>query len=87
MIGYRVRRFLEAWRAEEGRMRLFLLWSGANTVLAFALLVGAFALLVVTNAPGYQRAVLVAYVAVAVAWMLSIFTIGPVYDRTVPVEE
>ena len=68
-------------------MRAFLLWSGANTVLAFALLFGAFGLLVATSAPGFQRTVLVGYVAVAVAWLVSIFVIGPVFDRVVPVED
>jgi len=87
MIGYRVRRFLDAWRAEDRATRLFLLWNGANTVVAFALLFGAFGLLFATSRPGYQRAVLVGYVAVAVVWLVSIFAIAPVYDRLVPPEE
>jgi len=87
MIGYRVQRFLETWRAEDRTTRLFLLWNGANTVVAFALLFGAFGILVATSAPGFQRGVLLAYVAVAVVWLVSIFAIAPVYDRVVPPEE
>jgi len=87
MIGYRVQRFLDTWRAEDRTTRLFLLWNGANTVVAFALLFGAFGILVATNAPGFQRGVLLAYVAVAVVWLVSIFAIAPVYDRFVPHEE
>jgi hypothetical protein len=87
MIGYRVRRFLEAWRAEDRATKLFLLWNGANTVVAFALLFGAFGILVATREPGFQRAILVGYVAVAVVWLVSIFAIAPAYDRVVPPEE
>lgn len=84
MIGYRIRRFLDAWRGEDRVTRLFLAWNAANTLVAFALLFGAFALLVVTNAPGYQRTPLLAYVAVAVAWLFSVFGIGPAYERFAP---
>jgi len=87
MIGYRVRRFLDAWRAEDRATKCFLLWNGANTVVAFALLFGAFGVLVATSEPGFQRTVLVAYVAVAVGWLVSIFAIAPAYDRFVPHEE
>jgi len=83
MIGS-VRRFLAAIAEESARTRAFLLWNAGNTVGAVGLLVGAFALLVVTNAPGFQRGVLLAYITVAALWLVSIFTIGPVYDRFVP---
>ncbi|PSP71421.1 hypothetical protein BRC79_00590 [Halobacteriales archaeon QH_8_67_27] len=65
MIGYRVRQFLAAWREEGRRTQAFLLWNATNTVVAVALLVGAFALLVLTSAPGFQRNVLLAYIVVA----------------------
>jgi len=87
MIGYRLRLFLEAWREETGATRAFLLWGGANTVVAFALLFGAFGVLVATSAPGFQRGILLGYVAVAVCWLVSIFTIGPAYERVVPPEK
>ena len=87
MIGYRVRRFFHAWRTQDRATKLFLLWNGANTVVAFALLFGPFGVLVVTSRPGFQRAVLVGYVAVAVVWFASIFAIAPAYDRVVPPEE
>ena len=86
MIGYRVRQFLAAWRKEGRRTQAFLLWNATNTVVAVALLVGAFALLVLTSAPGFQRNVLLAYIVVAVLWLVSIFAIGPAYERFVPVE-
>jgi hypothetical protein len=86
MIDYRVRQFLAAWREEGPRMQVFLLWNAGNTVTAAALLVGAFALLVVTSAPGFQRTVLLAYIVVAVVWLVSIFAIGPAYKRFVPTE-
>ncbi|WP_135364870.1 hypothetical protein [Halosimplex halophilum] len=85
MIGS-VRRFLAAMAEEDARTRAFLLWNAGNTVVAVGLLVGAFALLVVTNAPGFQRGALLAYIAVAVLWLVSIFTIGPLYERLVPEE-
>ncbi|WP_123535195.1 hypothetical protein [Halosimplex salinum] len=87
MIGYRIQQFLAAWREEGRAMQAFLLWNAGNTVVAVGLLVGAFALLVVTNAPGFQRGVLLGYIVVAVLWLVSIFTIGPAYDRFVPPEE
>jgi hypothetical protein len=83
MIGS-LRRFLAAMAEEDARTRAFLLWDAGNTVGAVGLLVGAFALLVVTNAPGFQRGALLAYITVAVLWLVSIFTIGPLYDRLVP---
>jgi hypothetical protein len=86
MIGYRARLFVEQWHEAGRTMRLFLAWNAGNTVVAFALLVGAFGLLVATNAPGFQRTLLLGYIVVAVAWLLSIFTIGPVYDRIDPAE-
>jgi len=85
MIGS-VRRFLAAMAEEDARTRAFLLWNASNTVGAVGLLGGAFALLVVTDAPGFQRGVLLAYITVAVLWLVSIFTIGPAYDRFVPEE-
>lgn len=86
MLGYRVRRFLALW-AEAGRtMRAFLLWSGANTVVAFGLLVTSVFLLVVMNAPGFQRTVLFGYIAVAVVWIVSIFLIDAVYSYVDPAE-
>lgn len=85
MIGS-VRRFLAALVEEDARTRAFLLWDAGNTVVAVGLLVGAFALLVVTAEPGFQRGPLLAYIAVAVAWLLSIFTIGPLYERFAPEE-
>lgn len=81
-----IQRFLEAMREESPAMRVFVLWNASNTVLAAGLLVGAFALLVVTSAPGFQREVLLAYIAVAVAWLVSIFTIGPAFERFGPGE-
>ena len=87
MIGYRVRQFLAAWREEGRRTQAFLLWNATNTVVAVALLVGAFTLLVVTSAPGFQRDVLLAYIVVAVLWLVSIFAIGPAYERFAPVDE
>ncbi|WP_436925293.1 hypothetical protein [Halosimplex amylolyticum] len=86
MIGYRIRQFVAAWREEGRAMQAFLLWNAGNTVVAVGLLVGAFALLVVTNAPGFQRTPLLAYIAVAVGWLVSIFAIGPAYDRVEPAE-
>ncbi|WP_459193455.1 hypothetical protein [Halosimplex sp. J119] len=86
MIGSQIRRFLAAWREESRAMQAFLLWDAGNTVVAVGLLVGAFALLVATSAPGFQRTPLLAYIAVAVCWLLSIFVIGPVYDRVGPAE-
>lgn len=68
-------------------MRAFVVWNAGNTVVAVGLLVGAFALLVVANAPGFQRTPLLAYIAVAVLWLVSIFTIGPAYERFAPAEE
>lgn len=87
MIGYRIRRFREVWDEEGRATRAFLAWNAANTVLAFLLLVGAVGLLVVTNRPGFQRTTVLAYVVVAVAWLLSIFVIGPVYERVRPSED
>ncbi|MFC7140935.1 hypothetical protein ACFQMA_14010 [Halosimplex aquaticum] len=85
MIGS-VRQFLAAWREEERAMQAFLLWNAGNTAVAVALLVGAFALLVATSAPGFQRTPLLSYIAVAVVWLVSIFGIGPAYDRVEPAE-
>jgi len=87
MIGYRVRRFLEVWEEEDRTMRAFLAWNAANTWLAFALLVGSVGLLAVMSAPGFQRTVLLSYIAVAVVWLVSVFVIGPVYERVVTPEE
>ncbi|PSP33180.1 hypothetical protein BRC64_04255 [Halobacteriales archaeon QH_10_67_22] len=87
MIVYRIRRFFEAWAEEDATVRVFLAWNAANTVVAFLLLVGAFALLVATSAPGFQRSLLLGYIAVAVGWLLSIFVIGPAYERVVPHDE
>ena len=81
MIGYRVRRFLDVWRAKDQTTKLFLAWSATNTLTAFGLLVGSFAVLVAANAPGFQRGLLAGFTTVAVVWILSIFFIGPVYDR------
>ena len=86
MIGYRLQRFFEAWEREEPPVQVFLAWNAANTVLAFLLPVGAVGLLFVMNAPGFQRTILQSYIVVAVAWLLSIFLIGPAYDRVVPPE-
>ena len=55
MIGYRVRRFLQAWREEEPMVQAFLAWNAANTLVAFGLLLSSFFLLVLASAPGYQR--------------------------------
>jgi hypothetical protein len=87
MIGYRVRRFLDAWAEAESTMRAFLLWNASNTLLAFALAASSVLLLVVTAAPGFQRTVLFGHIAVAVAWTLSVFVIGPVYERVGPPPE
>lgn len=83
MIGP-VRRFLATLAEEDARTRAFLLWNAGNTAVAVGLLVGAFALLVVTSEPGFQRGLLLTYIAVAVLWLVSIFTIGPAYDRFAP---
>ena len=87
MIGYRIQRFLEAWAEEDQTVRAFLAWNATNTVLAFLLPMGAVGLLFVMNAPGFQRTLLLSYVVVAVAWLVSVFAIGPVYDRVVPPED
>ena len=87
MIGYRVRRFVAAWREEEPVVQAFLAWNAANTVLAFALLFSSFALLVLASAPGYQRDLLLGYIVVAVFWLVSMFVIGPAYERFAPVED
>ena len=86
MIGA-IQRFVTEMRESSPTMRAFLLWNVSNTLVAVGLLVGAFALLVVTNAPGFQRDVLLAYIVVAICWLVSIFTIGPVYERLEPAEE
>jgi len=86
MIGYRVRRFLDAWETEDATTRVFLAWNAANTVLAFLLLFGSVSLLFVLGTPGFQRTLLFAYIVVAVGWLLSVFAIGPVYDRVVTPE-
>jgi hypothetical protein len=86
MIGYRIQQFLEAWEREEPPVQVFLAWNAANTVFAFLLLGGAVGLLFVMSAPGFQRTILQGYIVVAVAWLLSIFLIGPAYDRVVPPE-
>jgi len=86
MIGA-IQRFVADVRESSPAMRAFLLWNVGNTLVAVGLLVGAFALLVVTNAPGFQRDVLLAYIVVAIGWLVSIFTIGPVYERVGPAEE
>ncbi|MEF8853270.1 MAG: hypothetical protein V5A44_05070 [Haloarculaceae archaeon] len=86
MIGYRVRRFLQAWREVDARVRAFLAWNAANTLGAFALLLSAFALLVLASAPGYQRSLLLGYITAAVCWLVSVFAIGPAYERFVPPE-
>ncbi|WP_436911190.1 hypothetical protein [Halosimplex marinum] len=85
MIGS-VRQYLATLAEEDRRTAAFLVWNAGNTVVAVGLLVGAFALLVVTSAPGFQRGVLLAYIAVAVLWLVSIFTIGPLYERFAPGE-
>ncbi len=87
MIGYRLRRFLAAWREEDTRVRAFLAWNAANTLAAFGLLLSSFALLVVASTPGYQRALLFGYIAVAVCWLVSVFVIGPAYERVGPAEQ
>lgn len=86
MIGYRVRQFLAAWREEDATTQLFLAWNAGNTVVAFGLLFGSFAVLVAASAPGFQRGLLLGFTVVAVAWLLSIFAIGPAYERVVPEE-
>jgi hypothetical protein len=83
MIGYRVRRFLEVWSEEDRTTRVFLAWNAANTWVAFALLVGSVGLLAVMSAPGFQRTILLSYITVAVVWLVSVFVIGPAYDRAV----
>jgi len=87
VILYRLRRFLAAWREEDARIQVFLAWNAANTLTAFALLFSSFLLLVLASAPGYQRSLLLAYIGVAVVWLLSVFVIGPVYERFAPIEE
>lgn len=87
MIGYRIRRFLDLWAEAGATMRAFLLWSGANTAVAFGLLVSSFFLLFVMNAPGFQRLVLFGYIAVAIAWIISIFLIDTVYGYVDPVSD
>jgi len=81
MILRRLARIRDAWADLNRTERLFTIWSGANTALAFALPVGAVALLVAVTAPGFQRTLLLAYTVVAVCWLLSIFLVGPAYDR------
>jgi len=87
VIGYRLRRFVAAWREEDSRVQAFLAWNAANTLTAFALLFSSFFLLVLVSAPGYQRSLLLAYIGIAVVWLLSVFLIGPVYEWVVPSEE
>jgi hypothetical protein len=87
MIGYRIRRFLDAWREADTPLRAFLFWQAANTVLAFGLLFSSFSLLFVMNAPGFQRTVVFGYIAVAVCWVCSIFAIEPVYRWVDPQPE
>jgi hypothetical protein len=87
MIGYRVRRFLEVWAEEDRTTRVFLAWNAANTWVALVLLVGSVGLLAVMSAAGFQRAILLSYIAVAVAWLVSVFVIGPAYDRAVAPDE
>ncbi|PSQ08851.1 hypothetical protein BRC95_02385 [Halobacteriales archaeon QS_5_68_33] len=87
MIGYRVRRFLAAWREQSRRVRAFLAWNAANTLAAFALLLSSFFLLAVLGRPGFQRTVLFGYIVVAVVWLVSVFAIGPAYERLVPPEK
>lgn len=87
MILYRLRRFLTAWREEDTLVQAFLAWNAANTLTAFALLFSSFFLLVIVSAPGYQRTLLLAYIGVAVVWLVSVFVIGPVYERFVPAKE
>lgn len=84
MIGYRIRRFGEAWAESGPVVRVFLLWNATNTVLAFGLAASSVVLLSVTTVPGFQRALLFGYIAVAVAWTLSVFLIGPAYERAAP---
>ena len=86
MILYRLRRFLAAWREEDARIRAFLAWNATNTLAAFGLLFSSFFLLVLVSAPGYQRTLLLAYIGVAVVWLVSVFVIGPVYERFAPDE-
>ncbi|MFB6087558.1 MAG: hypothetical protein ABEJ85_03465 [Haloarculaceae archaeon] len=87
MIGYRIRRFLDAWANADTDVRVFLAWQAANTGVAFGLLFSSFFLLFVMNAPGFQRAILFGYIAVAVLWICSIFGIEPVYRWVGPEPE
>jgi len=87
MIVYRVRRFVEAWREEESVVQAFLAWNAANTLVAFGLLLSSFLLLVLASAPGYQRTLLLSYIVVAVLWLVSVFVIGPAYERFAPVDD
>jgi hypothetical protein len=87
MIGYRVRRFLQAWREEETTVQAFLAWNAANTLVAFGLVLSSFVLLVLASTPGYQRSLLLGYIVVAVLWLVSVFVIGPAYERFAPVDE
>ncbi|MFB6088111.1 MAG: hypothetical protein ABEJ85_06280 [Haloarculaceae archaeon] len=87
MIGYRIRRFLGLWADAGSTMRAFLLWSATNTVVAFGLLFSSFFLLLVMNAPGFQRAILFGYIGLAVAWIVSIFLIDTVYSYVDPASE
>jgi len=86
VILYRLRRFLAAWREEDARIQAFLAWNATNTLVAFGLLFSSFFLLVLASAPGYQRTLLLAYIGVAVVWLVSVFVIGPVYERFIPDE-
>jgi hypothetical protein len=86
MLGYRLRRFLDVWAQADRPTRVFLAWNAANTWLAFALLVGAVALLAVMSSPGFQRAILLSYIAVALLWLVSVFVIGPAYERVAPAD-
>ena len=87
MIGYRVRRFLEVWTEEDERHPRVGGVPRQEDPSGAVLLVGSVGLLAVMSAAGFQRAILLSYIAVAVAWLVSVFVIGPAYDRAVAPDE
>jgi len=72
--------FFEEWRAAGWKLRIFLLWGSLNDALSIALLVGSFLLIPLTVTPGSQQTLLLAFIALAMVWICSIFTIQPVYN-------
>jgi len=87
MVANPFRTFFEEWRVASWKLRIFLIWQSLNVLLALVLISTSFLLIPLVMSPGSQQNLLLAFIALALVWICSIFTISPAYERCSPNEE